>query len=63
MAGGVVDGGVHLLPRVLVHQRDVTPLGAEDLGERADVQLAGVGAGGGADPDRWRRQTVRCGGR
>jgi hypothetical protein len=29
---------------------EVASLGAEDLGELADVELAGVGAGGGADP-------------
>jgi hypothetical protein len=48
-AGGVADGGADRLPVVVVHQGEVAALGAEDLGERADVELPGVGAGGGAD--------------
>jgi hypothetical protein len=50
-AGGVADGGVDVPPVVVVHQGEVAALGAEDLGELADVELAGVGAGGGADPE------------
>src|SRR5262249_33315205 len=50
-AGGVTDGGVHAQPVVLVGQGEVAALGAEDLGELADVELPGGAAGGGADPD------------
>ena len=49
--GGVADGVAHLPPLVVVQLGEVAALGAEDLGERADVELAGVGAGGGADPE------------
>lgn len=49
--GGGADGGLDVLPRVVVQLGEVAALGAEDLGERADVELAGVGAGGGADPE------------
>ena len=50
-AGGGGDGGLDVLPRVVVQLGEVAALGAEDLRERADVELAGVGAGGGADPE------------
>jgi hypothetical protein len=36
---------------VVVLLGEVAALCAEDLGERADVELAGVGAGGRAGPD------------
>jgi hypothetical protein len=38
------------LPRVVAHQGEVAALGAEDLGERADVELGVVAACGGAGP-------------
>jgi hypothetical protein len=41
-AGGVFDGGVHVPPVLVVHQSEVAALGAADLGERADVELAVV---------------------
>jgi hypothetical protein len=50
-AGGAADGGVNLVPVMLMDQSEVAALGAEDLGERADVELAIVGAGGGAGPE------------
>ena len=43
-AGGVTDGAVHVLPRVMVQLGEAVALRAEDLGERADVELAGGGA-------------------
>jgi hypothetical protein len=50
--GGVADGGVDLPPLVVVVQLgEAAALGVEDLGELADVELAGVGAGGGTDPE------------
>jgi hypothetical protein len=49
--GGSTDGGVDLLPGVVAQLGEVAALGAEDLGERADVELAGVGAGGRAGPE------------
>jgi len=49
-AGGVADSGIDLPPRVVVQLGEVAALRAGDLGETADVELAGVGAGGGADP-------------
>jgi hypothetical protein len=36
---------------VLAQLGEVAALGAEDLRERADVELAGVGAGVGAGPE------------
>jgi hypothetical protein len=39
-AGGVADGGVDVLPRVVAGEGEVTAVGAEDLRERADVELA-----------------------
>lgn len=48
--GGVADGGIHVLPGVVAHQGEVTALRAEDLGERADVELPSAAVGGGADP-------------
>jgi hypothetical protein len=36
---------------MVVKEGEVAALRAEDLGERADVKLGGVGAGGGADPE------------
>jgi hypothetical protein len=47
---GVADGGVDAPPVGVVRQGGVASLGVEDLGELADVELAGRGAGGGADP-------------
>jgi hypothetical protein len=47
---GVADDGVDFLPLVVVQLGEVTMLRAEDLGERADVELVSVGAGGRADP-------------
>jgi len=61
--GGGADGGLDVLPRAVVQQGDVAALRLEDLGELADVELGGVGAGGGPVQSRWRRQTVWCGGR
>ena len=49
--GGGADGGLDVLPRVVVQLGEVAALGAEDLGERADVELGGVGAGGRAGPE------------
>jgi hypothetical protein len=49
--GGGADGGLDVLPRVVVQLREVAALGAEDLPERADVELAGVGADGRAGPE------------
>ena len=43
--GGGADGGLDVLPRVVVQRREVAAPGAEDLRERADVE-PGVGAGG-----------------
>ena len=37
-------------PVRVVRQGGMAALGAEDLGELADVELGGVGAGGGAGP-------------
>jgi hypothetical protein len=50
-AGGVADGGVHVLPRVASQLGEMAALRAEDLGQLADVELPGVAAGGGADPE------------
>jgi len=50
-AGGVADGGLGFVPLVVAQLSEVAALRAEDLGERADVELAGVGAGGGAGPE------------
>jgi hypothetical protein len=50
-ARGGADGGLDMLPRVVVQLGEVAALGAEDLRERADVELGGVGAGGGAGPE------------
>jgi hypothetical protein len=50
-AGGVADGGVDFLPLVMVQLGAVAVLRVEDLRQLADVELAGVGAGGGADPE------------
>ena len=61
--GGVADGGLDVLPGVVVQLSVVAALRLEDLGELADVELGGVGAGGGPVQSRWRRQTVWCGGR
>ena len=47
---GITDGGVDVLPLVVAQPGEVAALGAEDLGERADVELGGVAAGGGAGP-------------
>jgi hypothetical protein len=49
--GGGADGGLDVLPRVVVQLRDVAALRLEDLRERADVELGGVGAGGRAGPE------------
>ena len=49
-AGGSADGGLDLPWRVVTQLGEVAALGAEDLRERADVELAGVAAGGRADP-------------
>ena len=49
-AGGGADGGLDVVPRVVVQLGVVAALRAEDLRERADVELAGVGAGGRAGP-------------
>ena len=49
--GGGADGGLDVLPRVVVQQGEVAALRLEDLGERADVELGGVGAGGRAGPE------------
>ena len=51
-AGGVADGGLDLVLLVVVQLGEVAALGAEDLGELADVELAGVGAGSRAGPER-----------
>ena len=50
-AGGVADGGVDVLPLVAVQLGEVAALRLEDLRQLADVELAGVGAGGGAGPE------------
>jgi hypothetical protein len=50
-AGGVADGGFHLLLLVVAQLGEVAALRAEDLGERADVELGGGGAGGRAGPE------------
>lgn len=50
-AGGGADGCLDLVPLVVVQLGEVAALRAEDLGERADVVLAGVGAGGGSGPE------------
>jgi hypothetical protein len=49
--GGVADCGIDGPPLVVVQLGGVVALRVEDLGELADVELAGVGAGGGADPE------------
>ena len=49
--GGVADGGLDALPPVVVQLGKVAALRAEDLGELGDVELAGVGASGGAGPE------------
>ena len=49
--GGGADGGLDVLPRVVAQLGEVAALGAGDLRERADVELAGVGAGGRAGPE------------
>ena len=49
-ADGSADGGLDLPWRVVTQLGEVAALGAEDLRERADVELAGVAAGGRADP-------------
>ena len=49
--GGGADGGLDVLPRVVVQLGEVAALRLEDLGERADVELGGVGAGGRAGPE------------
>jgi hypothetical protein len=48
---GVADGGIGFLPPVVVQLGDVATLRAEDLRQLADVELAGVRAVGGADPE------------
>jgi hypothetical protein len=45
--GGGADGGLDVLPRVVVQQGEVAALRLEDLGELADVELGGAGAGAG----------------
>ena len=50
-AGGVADGGLDVLPGVVVQLSVVAALRLEDLGELADVELGGVGAGGRAGPE------------
>jgi hypothetical protein len=42
---GLADGVIDLPPVVMAQLGEVAPLRAEGLGERADVELAGVGAG------------------
>ena len=49
--GGGADGGLDVLPRVVVQLGEVAALGLEDLGELAGVELGGVGAGGRAGPE------------
>jgi hypothetical protein len=49
--GGGADGGLDVLPRVVVQLGEVAALRLEDLGELADVELGGVGAGGRAGPE------------
>jgi hypothetical protein len=49
--GGVADGGLDVLPGVVVQLSVVAALRLEDLGEPADVELGGVGAGGRARPE------------
>jgi hypothetical protein len=43
--------GLDFMLLVAVQESEVAALRAEDLGERADVELPGVGAGGGAGPE------------
>src|SRR5262252_3599128 len=50
-AGGVVDRVSHPPRVVQLGEAAVAALGAEYLGEGADVELPGVGAGGGAGPE------------
>src|SRR6185437_9076306 len=50
-ADGVADGGLDVLPGVVVQLSVVAALRLEDLGEGADVELAGVGACGRAGPE------------
>src|SRR5712691_2637871 len=50
-AGGGADGGLDFLLLVLAQLGEVAALRLEDLGEPADVELAGVGAGCRADPE------------
>jgi hypothetical protein len=57
-AGGVADGGLDALPRVVVQVGEVAALGAEDLGELADVELAGVGAVTNCLGERYCRRWV-----
>ena len=45
------DGGLDVLPGVVVQLGEVAALRLEDLGELADVELGGVGAGGRAGPE------------
>jgi hypothetical protein len=49
--GGVADGGVDVLPGVVVQLSVVAALRLEDLGELADVELGGVGACRRAGPE------------
>jgi hypothetical protein len=50
-AGGVADRVPQPPRMVLLGEVAVAALGAENLGEGADVELRGVAAGGGADPE------------
>jgi hypothetical protein len=50
-AGSVADGGLDVLPLVVAQLGEVAALRAEDLGERADVELSGVAAGGRPGPE------------
>jgi hypothetical protein len=63
---GVADGGLDFPPPVVVQLGEVASPRAADLGELADVELTGVGAGRGADPEpvaaadgQVRRQAAR----
>jgi hypothetical protein len=49
--GGGADGGLDVPPRMAVQLGEVAALRLEDLGERADVELSGVGVGGRAGPE------------
>jgi hypothetical protein len=49
--GGGADGGLDVLPPVVVQLGEVAALRLEDLGELAGVELGGVGAGGRARPE------------